>query len=45
MESDTIVSVELKPENYIENKVVAGNKMEKESVSEKEKSTSVRKRR
>lgn len=45
MVSDTIISVELKPQNFIENKVVAGNEIEKESVSEKEKTTTVRKQR
>lgn len=45
MVSDTIISVELKPQNFAENNVVAGNKMEKDSVSEKEKSTSAKKRR
>jgi hypothetical protein len=45
MLADTIVSVELKPQNFSENSVVAGNKLEKDSVSEQEKSSVVRKRR
>lgn len=37
MASDTIVSVELKPQNFSENSVVAGNKLKKDSASEQEK--------
>ena len=45
MVSDTIISVELKPQNFSENSVVAGNKLKKDSVFDQEKSSSVRKRR
>jgi hypothetical protein len=45
MASDTIVSVELKPQNFSENNVVAGNKLKNDSVSEEGKSSSIRKRR
>jgi hypothetical protein len=36
MVSDTIISVELKPQNFSENTVVAGNKLKKDSVPEQE---------
>lgn len=45
MLADTIVSVELKPLDFFENRNVAENKLKKDSVSEQEKSSVVRKRR
>ncbi len=45
MVSDTIISVELKPLNFSENSVVAGNKVVKDSVFENENSSSTKKRR
>src|SRR5690606_29090468 len=45
MASDTIVSVELKPQNVSENSVVAGNKLKKDSASEQEKSAIPRRKK
>jgi hypothetical protein len=45
MVSDTIISVELKPQNFSENNVVAGNKLKNDSVFEQGKSSTNRKRR
>ncbi|SHE46705.1 CarboxypepD_reg-like domain-containing protein [Mariniphaga anaerophila] len=43
--SDTIVSVNLKPRNFSQKNIVAGNKLDKDSLTEDTKTISVKKRK
>lgn len=45
MAKDTVVSIDLKPRDFVEKNVIAGNKLDKDSTSEVERSVSTRKRK
>lgn len=45
MAKDTVVSIDLKPQDFVEKNIVAGNKLNKDSASEVERVVSTRKRK